>query len=77
MTEMDSLIGHCIVSFNNLDSRFVKLSAIDVIAQAILESLYLISGLSQFAPRGNVPMYPDPHRTMADYFSILVPIFRK
>jgi len=74
---MDSLIGHCAVRSNNLDSRFVKLSAIDVIAQAILERLYLVSGLSQFAPRGNVPMYPDPHRTMAGYFPILVLFFRK
>jgi len=73
---MDSLIGHCAVSSNNLNPRFVKLSAIDVIAQAILESLYLVSGLSEFAPRGNVPMYPDPHRNMAGYFSILVPFFR-
>jgi len=32
LTEMDSLIGHSAVSSNNLDSRFVKLSAIDVIA---------------------------------------------
>ena len=70
---MDSLSGHSAVSFNNLDSRFVKLSAIDMIAQAILERLYLVSGLSQFAPRDNIPMYPDPHRTMPGYFSILVP----
>jgi len=76
LTEMDSLIGHCAVSSNNLDSRFVKLSAIVVIAQIILERLYLASGLSQFAPRGNVPMYPHPHRTIAGYFSILVPFFR-
>jgi len=74
---MDSLIGHCAVSSNNLDSRVVKLSAIYVIAQAILQRLYLVSGLSQFAPRGNVPMHPDPHRTMAGYFSILVPFFCK
>jgi len=72
---MDSLIGHCAVNSNNLDSRFIKLSAIDVIAQAILERLYLVSGLSQFAPRGNVPMYPDPHRTITGYFSILVKFF--
>jgi len=58
LTEMDSLIGHCALSSNNLDSRFVKLSAIDVIAQAILERLHLVSELSQFVPRGNVPMYP-------------------
>ena len=38
-------------SSNNLDSRVVKFSAIDVIAQAILERLYLVSGLNQFAPR--------------------------
>jgi len=73
---MDSLIGHCAVSSNDLDSRFVKLGAIDGIAQAILERLYFVSGLSQFAPRGN-SMYPDPHRTMAGYFSILVPFFRQ
>ena len=72
---VDSLIVHCAVSSNNLDSRYVKLSAIDVIAQAILELLYFVSGLSQFASRGNFPMYPDPHRTIACYFSILVPIF--
>jgi len=74
---MDSLIGHSAANSNNLDSRFVKLSAIDVIAQAILERLYLVSGLSQFAPRGNIRMYSDPHRTIAGYFSILVPCFRK
>ena len=74
---MDYLIGHSAVSSNNLDSRFVKLGAIDGIAQAILERLYFVSGLSQFAPRGKISMYPDPHRTMAGYFSILVPFFRK
>jgi len=74
---MNSLTGHCAVSSNNLDARFVKLSAKDVIAQVIFERLYLVSGLSQFAPRGNVPMYPDPHRTIAGYFWILVPFFPK
>jgi len=47
-------------SSNNLNSRFFKLSAIDVIAQAILERLYLFSGLHQFVPRGNCSYVPTP-----------------
>jgi len=43
-------IRGCAVGSNNLVPRGSKLSAIDVIAKAILERLYLVSGLRQFVP---------------------------
>jgi len=48
------------VSFNNFIPRGSNVSATDVIAKAILERLYLVSGLRKFALRVNCPYTSTP-----------------
>ena len=53
-------IWDCAASHNNCDPGWFKLSAIDVIAKAIFERSYLVSGLRPFEPRVNCPYAPTP-----------------
>ena len=53
-------IRDCTGSYNNLVTRGSKVSAIDMIANAIFERLYLVPGLRQFAPFVTMPSAPTP-----------------
>jgi len=68
-------IGDCAGSSNNLVPRGTKLSAIDVTARAIFECVYLVQDCANLRPESNVPIHPQPHRSLADYFSISMQFF--
>jgi len=76
----DSLLGTVRESPTIWYQRGTKLSAIDVIAKAFFERLYLVLGLSPFEPRVNCPYTPTAHskvisRFLCNFFSTWPLIF--